>query len=191
MVMHIREQALLVITGGWFSNCVGNTSVSNCPGNMPKGDPTAFWLTSPDSKYSIPAADNPYGVAQSTDPNFEAPSSWRTSLGLDLLLDSGWDITLEYNLDQVREAVFFTDLGLEREGTLADGRGIYGGRGDYRLTNTDEGTTEAWTITTTKQFGEIDWFAGYTKMRANDIFELTSAQVRVPMQDLSELMGKY
>ena len=139
---------------GWFSNCVGNTSVSNCPGNMPKGDPTAFWLTSPDSKYSIPAADNPYGVAQSTDPNFEAPSSWRTSLGLDLLLDSGWDITLEYNLDQVREAVFFTDLGLEREGTLADGRGIYGGRGDYRLTNTDEGTTEAWTITTTKQFGE-------------------------------------
>ena len=97
-------------------------------------------------EYSIPAADNPYGVAQSTDPNFEAPSSWRTSLGLDLLLDSGWDITLEYNLDQVREAVFFTDLGLEREGTLADGRGIYGGRGDYRLTNTDEGTTEAWTI---------------------------------------------
>ncbi len=161
---------------GWFSNCVGNASVSNCPGNMPKGDPTAFWLTSPDSNYSIPAADNPYGVAQSTDPNFEAPSSWRTSLGLDLLLDSGWDITLEYNLDQVREAVSFTDLGLEREGTLADGRGIYGGRGDYRLTNTDEGTTEAWTITTTKQFGEIDWFAGYTKMRANDIFELTSAQ---------------
>ena len=87
---------------GWFSNCVGDDSVTNCPGNMPKGDPTAFWLTSPDSKYSIPAADNPYGVAQSTDPNFEAPSSWRTSLGLDLLLDSGWDITLEYNLDQVR-----------------------------------------------------------------------------------------
>ena len=79
-----------------------------------KGDPTAFWLTSPDSKYVVPAGDNPYGVAQSTDPNFEAPSSWRTSLGLDMLLDSGWDLTLEYNLDQVRQAVFFTDLGLER-----------------------------------------------------------------------------
>ncbi len=161
---------------GWYSNCAGDESVTNCPGNMPKGDPTAFWLTSPDSKYSIPAADNPYGVAQSTDPNFEAPSSWRTSLGLDILLDSGWDLTLEYNLDQVRQAVFFTDLGLEREGTLADGRGIYGGRGDYRLTNTDKGATEAWTFTTAKQFGDINWFAGYTKMRATDIFELTSAQ---------------
>ena len=161
---------------GWFSNCAGDASVTNCPGNMPKGDPTAFWLTSPDSNYSIPSADNPYGVAQSTDPNFEAPSSWRTSLGLDLLLESGWDLTLEYNLDQVRQAVFFTDLGLEREGTLADGRGYYGGRGDYRLTNTDEGATEAWTFTTSKQFGDINWFAGYTKMRATDIFELTSAQ---------------
>ena len=167
---------------GWFSNCAGITDPndddysSRCPGNMPKGDPTAFWLTSPDSNYTIPSADDPYGVAQSTDPNFEAPSSWRTSLGLDLLLESGWDITLEYNLDQVRNAVFFTDLGLEREGTLADGRGYYGGRGDYRLTNTDEGTTEAWTISTAKEFGDIKWYAGYTKMRANDIFELTSAQ---------------
>ena len=149
---------------------------SNCPGFMHKGDPTAFWLTSPNSTYSVPDGNNPYGVAQSTDPNFEAPSSWRTSLGLDILTQGGWDVTVEYNLDQVRKAIFFTDLGLEQEGTLADGRGIYGGRGDYRLTNTDKGTTEAWTISTAKQFGDVNWFAGYTKMRANDIFELTSAQ---------------
>ncbi|MDG2019603.1 MAG: TonB-dependent receptor [SAR86 cluster bacterium] len=161
---------------GWYSNCAGDASVTNCPGNMPKGDPTAFWLTSPDSNYTVPAGTNPYGVAQSTDPNFEAPSSWRTSLGLDILTQGGWDVTVEYNLDQVRKAIFFTDLGLEQEGTLADGRGIYGGRGDYRLTNTDKGTTEAWTISTAKQFGDVNWFAGYTKMRANDIFELTSAQ---------------
>ena len=161
---------------GWYSNCAGDASVTNCPGNMPKGDPTAFWLTSPDSNYTVPAGTNPYGVAQSTDPNFEAPSSWRTSLGLDILTQGGWDVTVEYNLDQVRKAIFFTDLGIEQEGTLADGRGIYGGRGDYRLTNTDKGTTEAWTISTAKQFGDVNWFAGYTKMRANDIFELTSAQ---------------
>jgi hypothetical protein len=142
---------------------------------MPKGDPTAFWLGA-GSKYSVPSGDSPYGVAQSTDPNFEAPSSWRTSLALDILTQGGWDVTLEYNLDEVRQAIFFTDLGLEQEGTLADGRGIYGGRGDYRLTNTDEGTTEAWTISTAKQFGDVNWFAGYTKMRANDVFELTSAQ---------------
>ena len=158
---------------GWFSY---DPTASNFPGPMPKGDPTAFWLTSPDSKYVVPAGDNPYGVAQSTDPNFEAPSSWRTSLGLDMLLDSGWDLTLEYNLDQVRQAVFFTDLGLEREGTLADGRGIYGGRGDFRLTNTDEGKSEAWTFSAFKEFGDISWMAAYTKMNASDIFELTSAQ---------------
>ncbi len=158
---------------GWFSY---DPTASNFPGPMPKGDPTAFWLTSPDSKYVVPDGSNPYGVAQSTDPNFEAPSSYRTSLGLDLLLDNGWDVTFEYNLDQVNEAVFFTDLGLEREGTLADGRGYYGGRGDYRLTNTDEGTTEAFTISGAKQFGDLNFYAGYTNMRANDIFELTSAQ---------------
>ena len=157
---------------GWYDY---DTSASNFPGPMPKGDPTAFWLGA-GSKYTVPSGDSPYGVAQSTDPNFEAPSSWRTSLALDILTQGGWDVTLEYNLDEVRQAIFFTDLGLEQEGTLADGRGIYGGRGDYRLTNTDEGTTEAWTISTAKQFGDVNWFAGYTKMRANDVFELTSAQ---------------
>ncbi len=158
---------------GWFSF---DESASNFPGYMPVGsDPTAFWLTPP-SKYVVPAGDNPYGVAQSTDPNFEAPSSWRTSLALDMITQGGWDVTLEYNLDQVRQAVFFRDLGFYKKGTLADGRGYYGGRGDYNLTNTEEGTTEAWTLSTFKEFGDIKWYAGYTKMRANDIFELTSAQ---------------
>tara|TARA_Y100001970_G_C14259557_1_gene878711 strand:+ start:17095 stop:20241 length:3147 start_codon:yes stop_codon:yes gene_type:complete len=158
---------------GWFSF---DENASNFPGYLPVGnDPTAFWLTPP-SKYVVPAGTNPYGVAQSTDPNFEAPSSWRSNLAFDILTQGGWDVTLEYNLDQVRQAVFFTDLGLEREGTLADGRGIYGGRGDYRLTNTELGKTEAFTFSTFKEFGDLKWYAGYTKMRATDIFELTSAQ---------------
>jgi hypothetical protein len=158
---------------GWFSF---NENASNFPGYMPVGsDPTAFWLTPP-SKYVVPDGSNPYGVAQSTDPNFEAPSSWRTNIGLDMLTQGGWDVTLEYNLDQVRQAVFFRDLGFNRQGTLADGRGVYGGRGDYNLTNTDKGATEAWTLSTFKEFGDIKWYAGYTKMRATDIFELTSAQ---------------
>ena len=71
---------------GWYSY---DTSASNFPGPMPKGDPTAFWLGA-GSKYTVPSGDNPYGVAQSTDPNFEAPSSWRTSLGLDILTQGGW-----------------------------------------------------------------------------------------------------
>lgn len=158
---------------GWFSF---DESASNFPGYMPVGsDPTAFWMTAP-SKYVVPDGSNPYGVAQSTDPGFEAPSSYRTSLGLDMLTEGGWDVTLEYNLDEVRQAVFFRDLGHYKKTTLADGRGVYGGRGDYNLTNTDQGKTEAWTISTAKEFGDLKWYAGYTKMRATDIFELTSAQ---------------
>ena len=158
---------------GWFSF---DETASNFPGYMPVGsDPTAFWLTPP-SKYVVPDGNNPYGVAQSTDPNFEAPSSWRTAIALDMITQGGWDVTLEYNLDQVRQAVFFRDLGHYKQTTLADGRGVYGGRGDYNLTNTEEGATEAWTISTFKEFGDIKWYAGYTNMRATDIFELTSAQ---------------
>jgi len=158
---------------GWFSF---DETASNFPGYMPVGsDPTAFWLTPP-SKYVVPDGSNPYGVAQSTDANFEAPSSWRTALALDVITQGGWDVTLEYNLDQVRQAVFFRDLGHYKKTTLADGRGVYGGRGDYNLTNTEEGATEAWTISAFKEFGDIKWYAGYTNMRATDIFELTSAQ---------------
>ena len=158
---------------GWFSF---DETASNFPGYMPVGsDPTAFWLTAP-SKYVVPDGSNPYGVAQSTDANFEAPSSWRTALALDMITKGGWDVTLEYNLDQVRQAVFFRDLGHYKQTTLADGRGVYGGRGDYNLTNTDQGATEAWTISAFKEFGDIKWYAGYTNMRATDIFELTSAQ---------------
>ena len=158
---------------GWFSF---DETASNFPGYMPVGsDPTAFWLTPP-SKYVVPDGNNPYGVAQSTDPNFEAPSSWRTAIALDMITQGGWDVTLEYNLDQVRQAVFFRDLGHYKQTTLADGRGVYGGRGDYNLTNTEEGATEAWTISAFKEFGDIKWYAGYTNMRATDIFELTSAQ---------------
>ena len=181
---------------GWYDNCTGITDPnddnysSRCPGNMPKGDPTAFWLTSPDSKYTIPDGSDPYGVAQSTDPNFEAPSSWRSNIALDLLTANGWDITLEYNLDQVREAVFFRDLGIEKERTLADGRGFYDGRGDYQLTNTGEGTTEAFSISLAKSFGELDFMAGYTNMRATDIYELQSAQSESSYNDSAKWDGE-
>ncbi|GIR07112.1 MAG: hypothetical protein CM15mP17_10680 [Gammaproteobacteria bacterium] len=55
----------------------------------------------------------------------KAPSSWRSNLALDLVTANGYEITFEYNLDDVNEGVFYKDLGLERTGQLADGRGVY------------------------------------------------------------------
>ena len=62
-------------------------------------------------------------------------ASWRTSLGIDIMTSGGWDVTFEYNHDEVDQAVSFLILVLERTGTLADGRGTYDGKGIYQLTN--------------------------------------------------------
>ena len=58
------------------------------------------------------------------------------------MLSSGWDLTVEYNLDEIDKGVFYQDLGLERTGTLADGRGTYDGANDFWLTNDDQGETK-------------------------------------------------
>ena len=83
-------------------------------------DPRFFWL-GPTSNYNVRGAY--FGDAQGTDPNFEAPSSWRTNIALDFITKNGYEVTLEYNQDEVEEGVFYKDLTLERTGTLADGRG--------------------------------------------------------------------
>mgnify|MGYP007005196435 FL=1 len=110
---------------------------------MPAVDPTFFWV-GPTSDYCIPSSPY-YNDAQTTDPDFEAPSSWRGNIALDITTENGYQLTLEYNKDSSNEGVFYKELGLELEGYLADGRGRYShGPGDYLLTNTDEGGAEAW-----------------------------------------------
>ena len=109
-------------------------SFSDTIGTMPAAsvaDPRFFWL-GPTSDYQVRGAY--FGDAQGTDPDFEAPSSWRSNLALDLVTANGYEITFEYNLDDVNEGVFYKDLGLERTGQLADGRGVYDTSGDYWLT---------------------------------------------------------
>ena len=76
-------------------------------------DPRFFWL-GPTSDYQVRGAY--FGDAQGTDPDFEAPSSWRSNLALDLVTANGYEITFEYNLDDVNEGVFYKDLGLENGG---------------------------------------------------------------------------
>ena len=74
-------------------------SYSSVIGNMPAAsvaDPHFFWL-GPTSNYQVRSAW--YGDAQGTDPNFEAPSAWRSNLALDILTAGGYDISVEYNKD--------------------------------------------------------------------------------------------
>ena len=56
-------------------------------GPMPAGDPSFFWMGA-SSNYCIPSS--PYfNDAQATDPDFEAPQSWRGNIALDLVTNFG------------------------------------------------------------------------------------------------------
>ena len=151
-------------------------SFSDTIGTMPAAavaDPRFFWL-GPTSNYQVRGAY--FGDAQGTDPDFEAPSSWRSNLALDLVTANGYEITFEYNLDDVNEGVFYKDLGLERTGQLADGRGVYDTSGDYWLTNASGGGAEAFTWSVTKDFNGLKALLAYSTVDAEDIYPLTSTQ---------------
>jgi len=151
-------------------------SFSDTVGVMPAANvapPQFFWLGST-SSYQVRSAW--FGDAQGTDPDFQAPSSWRSNLALDLSLTSGYDITLEANRDSVDEGVFYQDLGLTQTGTLADGRGTYKGKGDYWMTNDGQGGATAYTISVGKTFGDVRLYTAYTNMETTDVYPLTSTQ---------------
>jgi len=159
-------------------------------GNMPAAsvaDPHFFWL-GPTSSYQVRSAW--FGDAQGTSPNFQAPSSWRSNLALDLMLSSGWDLTVELNLDEIDKGVFYQDLGLERTGTLADGRGTYDGANDFWLTNDDQGETEAFTISAYKDFNGLKFMAAYTNLNASDVYGLTSSQAESNYQYMPRWDGE-
>ena len=144
-------------------------------GPMPAGDPSFFWM-GPGSNYCIPSSAY-FNDAQGTHPDFEAPSSWRMNLALDLVTVNGYEITVEYNHDDVDQGVFYHDAGLTKTGTLADGRGTYYGKGDYIMTNTDKGGAEAYTFSVRKSFDNgLSVYSAYSSVDAKDVYPLTSSQ---------------
>jgi hypothetical protein len=144
-------------------------------GPMPAGDPSFFWM-GPGSNYTIPSSAY-FNDAQGTDPNFEAPASWRMNIALDLVTAKGYELTLEYNHDDVDQAVFYEDAGLTLTGYLADGRGTYSGHGDYIMTNTDKGGAEALSFTVRKSFDKgVSLFGAWSHVTATDVYPLTSSQ---------------
>lgn len=159
------------------SGCA-TSSFYNAIGDMPAAsvaDPRFFWV-GPTSNYQVRGAY--FGDAQGTDPNFEAPSSWRANIAVDYVTENGYEFTFEWNKDEVEKAVFYKDLGLRSTGTtLADGRPVYSsGSPDYFLTNSDMGGADAFTFSVTKSFGDLKAMFAYSAVDATDIYPLTSAQ---------------
>jgi len=96
---------------------------------------------------------------------------------LDLNLAGGYDVTLEINKDTVDKGIAIRDPGLTKNGTLADGRGIYSTSGSFELTNNDEGGATAFTMSVRKTFFDrLNFFAAYTNTDAEDVWALTSTQ---------------
>ena len=152
-----------------FSETVGvMPAVSDCS--------PEFWWTGPCSDYQIRGAY--FGDAQGTDPNFEAPSSWRSNLALDFVTASGYSVTLEMNRDRVDQGVFYKDLQLTSTGTTrADGRPVYSSKSpDLYLTNSSQGSADAFSFTIAKSFGDLKAMYAFSSVDAKDVYPLTSAQ---------------
>ena len=145
-------------------------------GPMPAGDPSFFWINSPDSSYEI-AAPGSNDRSQYVASSFEAPSSWRGNIALDLIIGDGYEVTVEYSNDKVNEAISFEDPGITQTGTLADGRGVYTDSGSIGLTNIRSGGAESFTVSANKiwDFG-LRAYAAYNYMDSDDVWNLTSSQ---------------
>ena len=156
-------------------------SFSDTIGVMPAAsvaDPRFFWV-GPTSDYTVRSAY--FGDAQGTDPNFQPPTIWRGSLGLDLSLVTGTDLTFEWVQDETRQAPFYQDLGLIQTGVLADGRGVYDGAEDYWLTNTGKGNARSLSFTLNQSFddvmgGSMAIYFGYANTEKNSVYSATSSQ---------------
>ena len=145
-------------------------------GQMPAGDPRFFWLNSPNSTYTI-AAPGSSSASQYVGAGFEAPSTWRGNLGLDLTFTDGTEVTLEYNRDDVNKSLAITDPGLVQTGTLADGRGVYDTSGSLELTNTGLGGAESFTMSVRRNFFDnLNLYAAYTNTDSRDAWNMTSSQ---------------
>ncbi|MFT4956515.1 MAG: outer membrane receptor protein involved in Fe transport [Brevundimonas sp.] len=106
------------------------------------------------------------------DPTFNAPSIWKTSLGLVQELDlsrwglgDGWTVSAEYVHSELENAIGWEDLNanLRENGTAPDGRPTFFGTGQPRrqvlmLTNFQGGETDQFAISLSK-----DWYEGWAE----------------------------
>lgn len=128
------------------------------------------------------------GTVNAIDPNFEIPSSWRYSLGVDRRLDlgflgDGYRAKAEVIYTDVKDGVFWQDLRLRQSGTAPDGRPLYTsaapGGNDLLITNTDQGDSLLLSFDISKTWrtaaGQFDLYVGYAYNEAEDVNPGTSS----------------
>jgi outer membrane receptor for ferrienterochelin and colicin len=105
------------------------------------------------------------------DPDFESPSIWKTSLGMNSHWDlsrwrlgDGWNFTAEYVHSELDNPIGWVDLSMlaTQNGTAPDGRPVFGpnpvrrGQQVLMLTNFDGGESDQFAVAVNK-----DWYDGW------------------------------
>ena len=128
------------------------------------------------------------GPVNAVDPDFEIPSQWRYTLGLEHRFETGWRVTTDVILSKVKDEVLWRDERLVQVGTAPDGRPIYGRNAsdtraasvqDLILTNTSQGEGLVFSLGVDKtwetDYGRLDLFAGYANQDVKDVNPGTSS----------------
>ncbi len=130
---------------------------------------------------SIPEAGGDGGV-NAVDPDFEAPSEWKYSIGGTYTTDNGYSFTADLLYNQRVNSAMMKDAGIEYSGEKApDGRPMFhapGGRtGDLVLTNSDKdgkSTVLSFGVDKSFDFGLNARF-GYSYTKSEDANPMTSS----------------
>ncbi len=129
------------------------------------------------------------GSVNALSPDFEIPTTWKTSIGIAHTLDLGqlgedWTLTADFLYNQLENASYWFDQRCADSGTLSpDGRVLYdcgdGVPEAIVLSSVDDGTSNLFAVSASKEWdtsaGLIDLFASYTQANVEDIGYGTSS----------------
>ncbi len=167
----------------WISNSYSNDGVTIASTFVPG------FLLPPVDGQNVPAIATGalvagQGTTNSTDPNFEIPSVWKASFGVDLngdipfigealgFLGTDWHATADIIKSTSQNSVFWRDLTCTQTSSASDGRPINTcdtNRSDIQLTNVDKGHGTIISFLAEKSFDNgVDIRGTYTHMDVED-----------------------
>ncbi|HYC02368.1 MAG TPA: TonB-dependent receptor [Azospirillaceae bacterium] len=186
-----------LFTGGspnvWVSNSYSNTGVATASAVLSRNaqgvDPTGILDNVRGNAIPAPlqallrAGD---GNVNAIDPNFDLPSSWKYSIGVDQVLDLGtlgddYVLTADILYTQVKDSIDWRELDIRQVRTAPDGRPIYGpvgtftpgGHSDLLLVNQTEGHGLVLSLGLSKQwetdYGTFQGQVGYAYQDVTDV----------------------
>ena len=123
-----------------------------------------------------PSAVSP-GGAEGIDPDYETPSTWKTSIELDMTTAKGYNLRLAYNRDDEKEGIGFYDATHTVNVASPTGIVSYNGYGHTVITNAVGTSSESMTFGMDKDFDNgTSVFMSYTNMNASSGWSATSSQ---------------